>query len=116
MLGERAQVFRQRLVGDAELAEERAVDDQVGKAADRTGEVAVRRAREARMAEVARVVARLLQRAQDERRERLPPATGLHDVLGHPLASLGGDARSCGGRELLRHRRGRNVEVGELGK
>ena len=54
-----------------------AVHDEVRVAADRRGEVAVRRAREAGVAEVARVVARLLERAQHERRERLPAAAGL---------------------------------------
>ena len=53
------------------------MDDEVGVAADRRGEVAVRRAREAGVAEVARVVAGLLERAQDERRERLAAAPRL---------------------------------------
>ena len=71
VLAERREVVGHGVVGEAELAQQRAVDDQVGVAADRRGEVRVRRAREARVAEVARVVARLLERAQHERRERL---------------------------------------------
>ncbi len=62
-----------RITGEPELGKQRPVDDEVGVAADRRGEVAVGGARETGVAEVARVVARLLERAQDERRERLPP-------------------------------------------
>ena len=86
VLGEVAQVLGQRLVGDAELAEERAVDDQVRVTADRAREMAVGRAREAGVAEVARVVAGLLERPEYERGERLPPTAGLGDVLGHAFA------------------------------
>src|SRR5207244_11454515 len=63
VLCEGAEVLRRRVVGGAELAQERAVADEVRVAADRRGEVAVCGAREPRVAEVARVVARLLQRA-----------------------------------------------------
>ena len=78
--GELGEVVGRRVVALAELAQQRAVHDEVGVAADRRGEVAVRRAREARVAEVARVVAGLLERAQDERRERLAAAAGLRGV------------------------------------
>ena len=93
VLGEVAEVLGERLVADAELAEERAVDDEVGVAADRAREMAVGGACEAGVAEVARVVAGLLQRTEDERRERLAPTAGLRDVLGHALADLGHGAR-----------------------
>ena len=53
------------------------MDDEVRVAADRRGEVRVRAAREPGVAEVARVVARLLERAQHERGERLLPAPRL---------------------------------------
>ena len=56
------------------------MDDEVGIAADRGGEVAVGGARESGMTEVARVVARLLERAEHERREGLPPAARPRDV------------------------------------
>ena len=49
------------------------MDDEIGVAPDRRGEMAVGGAREPGVAEVVRVVARLLERAQDERREGLPP-------------------------------------------
>src|ERR671924_1352378 len=49
VLGVLAGVLRQRLVGGAELPEERTVDDEIGVAPDRRGEVAVRRAREPRV-------------------------------------------------------------------
>ena len=46
---------------EPQLSEQGAVDDEIGIAADRRGEVAVRRAGKARVAEVFRVVAGLLQ-------------------------------------------------------
>ena len=76
VLGDLRQVALRRLVSLPDLPQQHAVRDQVGVAPDRRGEVAVARAREARVAEVARVVARLLEGAQDERRERLPPPPG----------------------------------------
>ena len=100
----------------AELAQQRAVDDEIGVAADRRGEVAVRRAREPRVAEVARVVARLLERAQDERRERLPPAARLLDVLGDPLRDLARELRRRLRRERLGHGRRRDAEVGRASR
>ena len=115
VLGELRQVAGRRIVGGAELPQERPVDDEVGVAADRAREVAVRRAREARVAEVPRVVARLLQRPEDERRERLPPPPRLRRRTSLTRsARLGRDARRVGGREPLGRRRRRNVEVGEL--
>ena len=94
----------------------RAVDDEVGVAPDRRGEVRVRGAGEARVAEVARVVVRLLQRAQDERGERLLPTLGLAHVLGDALARLRGEAGRVrrGHAVALRNGRGRHLEVGEL--
>src|SRR5205823_14605005 len=71
VLGEVGEVLRRRLVGRAELVQERPVDDEVGVTADRAREGAVRRAREAHVAEVARVVTRLLEGAKNERREGL---------------------------------------------
>ncbi len=90
------------------------MDDQVGVAADRAREVAVRGAGEPGVAEVARVVAGLLQRLEDEHRERVSPAPRLLHVLRNPLARLGGDACRIGGVEPFRGRRRRYVEVGEL--
>ena len=116
VLGEVGEVRGRLLVGRAELVQQRAVDDQIGVAADRAREMAVRGAGETHMAEVPRVVARLLQRAEDERRERLAAASGALDVVGHDLARLRCDV--SGGRrgELVRGRRCRHAEVGELGE
>ena len=80
------------------------MDDQVGIAADRRGEVAVGGAREARVAEVLRVVARLLERAQDERRERLTPAPRLLGVLRDELRRLARECRGLLRRQPLGHR------------
>ena len=52
VLGELGEILGHRVVALAELAQERAVDDEVGVAADRRGEVAVGGAREAGVAEV----------------------------------------------------------------
>src|SRR4029453_3614156 len=93
--------------------EKRTVDDQVGVATNRAGEVAVRGAGEARVAEVSRVVASLLLGAQDERRERLRSAAGAADVLGNAVARLRREARRPRRRELLERRRRRHVEGGE---
>ena len=60
--------------------EQRAVADEVGVAADRRGEVAVARRAQAGVAEVARRVVGLLERAQDERAEREPAAPGAPHV------------------------------------
>ena len=104
-------------VEDAELAEERPVDDEVRVAADRGREMAVRAAREARVAEVARVVARLLERAEDEGRERLLPAPGRARRSASPLARPGREPRGLRRREVLRARaasapRGRRASRG----
>ncbi len=88
--------------------------DEVGVAADRRREVAVRAAREARVAEVPRVVARLLQRAQDERRERLPASPRLLGELADPRADPRREPGRLGRREVLRHRRRRHLERLEL--
>src|SRR5207245_9915712 len=50
VLGEPRQIVRQRVVSHAELAQERAVNDEVRIAPDRRGEVAVRGARKPRVA------------------------------------------------------------------
>ena len=78
--------------------------------------MAVRRAREAHVPEVRRVVARLLERLQHQRRERLAPAAGSLDVIGHELAGGTGDRRSVGRPHPLRRRRGRDAEIGEPGQ
>ena len=103
------------IVAEAELAEQRAVDDEVGVAADRRGEVAVRRAREAGVAEVPWVVARLLERAQDERRERLARRgpTWRRTSATRAEISPASAAADCG-ESVLGRRRRRHVEVGEL--
>ncbi len=59
-------VAARRLLPPADRRQQRAVADEVGIAADRRGEVAVVRQTEPGVAEALRVVARLLQRAQDE--------------------------------------------------
>src|SRR5205085_648769 len=56
VLGKRAEVLGHWVVGGTELVQERPVAHEVRVAADRRGEVAVRGAREPRVAEVARVV------------------------------------------------------------
>ena len=68
------------------------------------------------MAEVARVVARLLERAQHESRERLPPAPRLLDVLGDPRRDLSGELRRLLRCQPVGRRRRRHAEVRELGE
>ena len=93
------------------------MDDEVGVAPDRRGEVAVGAARQAGVAEVARVVARLLERAQDERGKRLLPAPGLRRRSRvTALADARRQARGLGRREVLGHGGRRHLEVGELGE
>ena len=104
MLGRGRDVLGEGLVCRADLPEQRAVDDEVRVAADRRGEVAVRAAREPGVAEVLRVVARLLERAQHERGKRLLPTLARADELADSLARLG--------RELRRLLRGHVVRVG----
>ena len=108
-----AQVAGDRVVAGADLAQQRAVDDEVGVAADRRGEVAVGGAREPGVAEVARVVARLLERAQDEARERLAAAARPARVLGDALARRGRDPGRLRRAHALGRGRGRHAEVGE---
>src|SRR5581483_7046070 len=114
VLRELWEVARQRVVRDPELTKERAVHDEIRVASDRRREVAVRGACEAGMAEVLRVVARLLERPQDERWERLPSAPRLLDIRGDELRGLAGRDGGELWRELFRHGRGRHAEVGEL--
>src|SRR6476646_1050423 len=57
---ELAQIRWHRVLGNVQLAEQGAMDDQVGVAPNRRGEMAVRGAGKPRMAEILRVVASLL--------------------------------------------------------
>ena len=117
LLGERRQVARHRLVPVAELAQERTVDDEVGVAPDRRGEMAVGGAREPRVAEVRRVVARLLERAQDQRRKRLPPTprSARRTRVTRREIAPASSAASCG-ESCFGHGRRRHLEVGELAR
>src|SRR5207302_11088296 len=74
VLGQLLEVSGRWIVRESELPQQRPVHDEVGIAPDRRGEMAVGAARESRMAEVVGVVARLLQRAQDERGKGLAAA------------------------------------------
>src|SRR5207247_9683789 len=67
------------------------------------------------VAEVPRVVARLLQRAKDERRKGLRPAPGLLRVLGDALARPRRELGRLGRRQLLGRRRRGGLELRELG-
>ena len=66
------------------------------------------------MAEILRVVTRLLERAEDQRGERLPAAVRPPDVVHDELARLGCDSRGGRGRELVGGRRRRDAQVGKL--
>ena len=92
------------------------MDDEVGIAPDRRREVRVCRTGEARVAEVARVVSRLLQRPEDERGEGLAAASRPLDVVRDTLARLRGELRGEPRRQALPVgcRRGRHLECGEL--
>ena len=72
--------------------------DEVGVAADGRGEVAVARAAQAGVADVARRVGGLLERAQHERGQRRPPAPRGAHVRGARarLASAASSAACCG--------------------
>ena len=110
------EIVRDPVLAGAQLVEQRAVDDEVRVAADRRGEVAVRGAGEAGVAEVPRVVASLLERAQHERAERLLPAPRARGVRGHELAGGGCDPGRLGAELIdlgVRSRRRRHVELGE---
>ena len=114
VLRELGEVRRRRIVRQPELAEQRAVHDEIGIAADRRGEVRVRRAREAGVPEVPRVVARLLERPQDERRERLAAAARLFGVLADAPRDLARRARrllrcQCAPAPAASARRGRSA-------
>ena len=78
----------------------------VRMAPDRRGEVAVRRAREPRMAEVAGVVAGLAERPQHHAGERDPAAARRVHVSGHRLADPAGEPGRLGRGEHLRTGRG----------
>ena len=113
MLRQFRQIVREWLIALAQLIQERPVADQVTVTADRRREVAVGRAPEPRVAEVARVVAGALEGTQDEARKGLAATARLTHVRGDAL----GRAR----RELLRllltqplgRGRRRHVERGE---
>ena len=94
--------------------QQRAVDDEVGIAPDRRGEVAVARAREPGVAEVRGRVVGLLERAQHERGQR-----GAAGRCGAGTRSrsppISPTARRPVRRDVLRHRRRRHVEALELG-
>ena len=104
---------RRDVVG-TDRREQRAVRDDVRVAPDRRREVAVALAREAGVAEVVRRVVRLLQRAQDERRERAAPAARAPDLLGDEPADLADRVRRLLRAHLLGQRRGGHVERLEL--
>ena len=89
--------------------------DEIGVAADRRREVAVRRAGEPGVPEIRGVVAGLLQRPEDERRECGCPAAGAAHVVHHALGDLPGQRRGLRGRHALRfgRRRRRHAEIGE---
>src|SRR4051812_49347883 len=80
-----------RVVAAGDGAEQRAVADEVGVAPDRRGEVAVGRRVQARVALVLRRVARLLERAQDQRRQPEPAAAAAATHLVGDQARRGGD-------------------------
>src|SRR5512133_537523 len=90
------------------------MDYEVGVAADRRREMAVGGARETGVAEVARVVAGLLQRPQYERREGLPPPPRLSGVLRDELARLRRECRGIVRREVVGRGRRWHLQVGEL--
>ena len=87
---------------------------QVRVAPDRRGEVAVARAREPRVAEVARRVVRLLERAQHERSQSLTAVPGAPHVLGHHAADLSRQLAGLLGRHVLRKRRRGHFERRKL--
>src|SRR5918996_1207061 len=103
-----------RLVGEPEQREQRAMADEVGVAADRRGEVAVGPTREPGVTEVARVVARLLERAEDERRKSIAASLRAHHVIRHADADLRGETGGVRRREVVGGGRRRDPEVREL--
>src|SRR6185312_10255978 len=104
------------LLPAADGAQQRAVADEVGVAADRRGEVAVVREPEPGVAEVRRVVARLLERAQHEAAQADPALAGARDVLLDEPRTLGDRLGRLLRREAIppARRRRRDVERGEL--
>src|SRR5919106_5973083 len=79
-----------RLVGEPKQREQRAMADEVGVAADRGGEVAVGPTGQPGGTEVARGVARLLERAEDERRKSIAASLRARHVISHADADLRG--------------------------
>ena len=105
--------------GDARLAradrrQQRAVADEVRVAADRRGEMAVARRAQPGVAEVARRVVGLLERAQDERAERAPAASAGAHVAFDELRDLADEAPRLRRGEVLGDRRRRHLERDEL--
>src|SRR4051812_16520248 len=86
-------------VVDAQRGQQSAVDDDVRIAPDRRREVAVAGTREPGVAEVFGRVVRLLERAQDERREDRTAAARLSHVSGDEATDLADRV----GRLLRRH-------------
>ena len=105
---------RVRVLAAADRREQRAVAHEVGVAADRRGEVAVARRAQAGVASVDRVVARLLERAQDERGQRRAAAAGAPHVGVDHARDLPHRVLGLLRRHRLRQRRRRHVERGEL--
>ena len=103
-----------RVLAAADRREQRAVAHEVRVAADRRGEVAVARRAQAGVAEVDRVVARLLERAQHERGQRRAAAAGAPHVGVDHARDLADRVLGLLRRHRLRQRRGRHVERGEL--
>ena len=103
-----------RLLARADGREQRPMADQVGIAPDRRGEVAVARRAQSGVADVARRVVRLLERAQHQRREGGAAVPAPAHLAVHQMRDL----RHQVGRLLrghrLRARRGRHVERGQL--
>ena len=92
------------------------MNDEIRVTADRRREVTVGPARKPGVTEVPRVVASLLERAEDERRERFPAAARLLGVFGDALAHAGGELRRLDRSQLLGHRWRRHLELGQLGE
>src|SRR6266511_3960618 len=114
VLGQFVELHGRRLVGEAELAQQRSVDDQIRVAPDRRREMAIGAAGEPRVAEILGVVAGLLERAEHERGEGLAAPARAECVVHNALARLRGDR--CGRRrsEEIGGRRRRDLEIREL--
>ena len=66
------------------------------------------------MAEVLRAVVRLLERAQDEERQRVAAVAGALDVLGDEARARRHDLRGLGRRHVLADRRRGDVQRRQL--